>query len=524
MPSIEWQLTQGTISEIIRIGNTSSSISAGSQFTCMCFSELSPTSHRYPYSIYSVSVRMGNVDITSTAVQRIDNYNNTYVPYFVIDIPSVTDNLLIVVDMRNNPTLSWNLTGCQFGFSSQSTCIWWAYTQSTSSTTPPYHKLVADTGYDLHNANVSIIMNGVDVTSQYWSNPPEGTQEVDLLIGAIDGNLSVSIQAVSTTPRTVTLNLTHAFSSNQATSVQLWDDYRTTLTPDTGFNLNGAFVEVLYGGNPYPSAYDSETHEIYIPKVSANIQITVVANENPTFRFYNSDGSILLYSRVFDKLSTMKVEIQGTTRLLTLNDGSYSYQGSSIPSGKVFAGYSSRAGSSLATYSANFELIVNLTQSTDFYEVIVDEQAIGDMMLNLYRNSAENERVDKTNYIAFVNSLTGTFKDVTSVTSPSIIIEYETINFNYVYIPILNRYYFVEEVISVKNRLWQIRLKVDVLMSYKDTIKNQSGLIGRNQNDYNLEVIDGEMPVENAPLVDVENETTIFSTSNLTTVLLDYYK
>lgn len=126
--------------------------------------------------------------------------------------------------------------------------------------------------------------------------------------------------------------------------------------------------------------------------------------------------------------------------------------------------------------------------------------------INLYVNTAENDRVDKTNYLTQVGTLIGAFKEETSVMNPQIIIEYGTINFNYIYIPILNRYYYVNEIISVRNNLWKIRLNCDVLMSFKSEILNLECYISRNEYKNNPYIEDTFLPLLfNRDIVEVES-------------------
>ena len=458
----------------------------------------------YPYSIYNIIVHPVDGEYWENPVVRTTDVNGS--PQWNID---VVDNVDIVIDVyfRTNPTVTWNLIGCSYDIN-VSSARWYSgigYNTNNSS-----GWVLADTGYDLHNSIVSILINNVDKTSELWTNPPMESVEQRLAIGIVDGNVLVNITATSASPRTITYNLQHCSSSNTDTTIPLWGNYSSTITADSDYTLEGATVEILYGGVNNPNYYNNG--EITIGSVSKDIVINITAVERPIFKFYSADGNTLHFSLRTDKLSTMFSRIQGTTRFLTLNEVAYSYIGSSIPMGKIFAGYSNRPNSSIPTYAVDFDLIVNFSQSTNFYEVIVDEQELGDMMLNLYKNTSENERLDKTNYLTMVNTLYGSFKDVTSITNPSIIIEYGIIDFNYVYIPILNRYYYVEEVISVKNRLWQIRLKVDVLMSYKSIIRQQSGLIGRSASQYSEDLIDSERIVKNNPIVVVrEVSTSIFS-------------
>ena len=126
--------------------------------------------------------------------------------------------------------------------------------------------------------------------------------------------------------------------------------------------------------------------------------------------------------------------------------------------------------------------------------------------INLYVNTAENDRVDKTNYLTQVGTLVGVFKEETSVMNPQIIIEYGVINFNYIYIPLLNRYYYINEIISVRNNLWRIRLNCDVLMSFKTEILNLECYISRNEYKNNPYIEDTFLPLLfNRDIVEVES-------------------
>ena len=117
--------------------------------------------------------------------------------------------------------------------------------------------------------------------------------------------------------------------------------------------------------------------------------------------------------------------------------------------------------------------------------------------INLYQNKAEINRVDKTNYLVSVGTLNGYLREESSLIEPKIIIEYEEVpNFNYVYIAKFNRYYFVQEITSVRTRLFRITLKCDVLMSYKDKILNLNCYIARNEYEFNLDIQDELLPFE----------------------------
>ena len=122
--------------------------------------------------------------------------------------------------------------------------------------------------------------------------------------------------------------------------------------------------------------------------------------------------------------------------------------------------------------------------------------------IELYQNSAEVNRVDKTLHIVNVGSLSGALRDECSIIRPSIIIAQDSLpTFNYVYIPIFSRYYFVTGITSVNFGLWRIELNTDVLMTYQTGVKALTAIIARQENDYNDNLIDTEIPTEKEPTI-----------------------
>lgn len=91
------------------------------------------------------------------------------------------------------------------------------------------------------------------------------------------------------------------------------------------------------------------------------------------------------------------------------------------------------------------------------------------MQFILYKNSSERQAINKT--ISDAVTLNGTLRSETSVTKPSIMVELENPSaYNYAYIPEFGRYYFIDDMVSVRYNLWRIECSVDVLMSFKNEI------------------------------------------------------
>ena len=98
------------------------------------------------------------------------------------------------------------------------------------------------------------------------------------------------------------------------------------------------------------------------------------------------------------------------------------------------------------------------------------------MDIVLYQNVSEPNVVSK--YIAEVMTLTGTLRDASSVTNPVIRIETNNpVSANYAYISEFGRYYYINDIISLRTNLWELHLKVDVLMSFATGIKASIAIV-----------------------------------------------
>ncbi len=114
----------------------------------------------------------------------------------------------------------------------------------------------------------------------------------------------------------------------------------------------------------------------------------------------------------------------------------------------------------------------------------------------------EKTLVDKTNVLTLISTLSGVLRESCSITSPIITIDWTNNsqisaipNFNYVYIPAFNRYYFVTDITCVRNNLWNISLKVDVLMSFKTEILSQTCVVARNEFEFIPTLKDDNRPI-----------------------------
>lgn len=106
----------------------------------------------------------------------------------------------------------------------------------------------------------------------------------------------------------------------------------------------------------------------------------------------------------------------------------------------------------------------------------------------------------------------GTLRDGSSIIDPVIVIEATSPGFhandvNYLYVPEFRRYYYITNIVSPNNTLWEVHCHVDVLMSYKDQIKAQTAIVARQETQYNLYLDDGVFMAYQNPIV----QTKLFS-------------
>lgn len=91
------------------------------------------------------------------------------------------------------------------------------------------------------------------------------------------------------------------------------------------------------------------------------------------------------------------------------------------------------------------------------------------MNITLSQNISENNRLTKT--LLNAREVNGTLREECDVENPKILFESkDLINFNYAFIPLYNRYYFVTDWKVVRNGLMTATFSVDVLMSFKEQI------------------------------------------------------
>lgn len=106
--------------------------------------------------------------------------------------------------------------------------------------------------------------------------------------------------------------------------------------------------------------------------------------------------------------------------------------------------------------------------------------------ITLQTNNSEENRMNKS--VADVLTVTGELRAECSIMRPVILIESDSIpaNVNYMTIPTFGRSYFVTDIKSIRNGLIEVSGRCDALSSFAAQIGGCTGIVKRQENDWNL--------------------------------------
>lgn len=115
------------------------------------------------------------------------------------------------------------------------------------------------------------------------------------------------------------------------------------------------------------------------------------------------------------------------------------------------------------------------------------------MIIQIQQTTSEKNRIGKS--ISNLYTANGALREGTSIINPVIRISGANVptlkNANYMHIPDFNRYYFITDIKSIRNELIEISGHVDVLQTYSSQIRNNTAIVKRNANSWNLYIEDG---------------------------------
>ena len=118
------------------------------------------------------------------------------------------------------------------------------------------------------------------------------------------------------------------------------------------------------------------------------------------------------------------------------------------------------------------------------------------MNLSLYINNSEKNKLEKSLSDEF--SMSGNLRNESSVVNPRIIVQTDNPSkYNYAYIPEFNRYYFITDMTSVRTNIWELSMHVDVLMSFKESIKGTQIILSDTETTGQTNYMSGEQWARN---------------------------
>ena len=112
------------------------------------------------------------------------------------------------------------------------------------------------------------------------------------------------------------------------------------------------------------------------------------------------------------------------------------------------------------------------------------------MNIYFYKTSSESNRLEKV--LENTTILTGSLKSDFDLINPFTQVTTNILDFNYCYIPFLKRYYFIDKIEIARTNLYTLYLKLDVLQTYKEQIKELKVVLSGSQgNPYYRNFING---------------------------------
>lgn len=228
-----------------------------------------------------------------------------------------------------------------------------------------------------------------------------------------------------------------------------------------------------------------------------------------TYTIQTTDGTVLITSENLPAMKHAKLNAVGNFYTLTLtgiNDKEYNLEWEcATPEGENFIGLNTTK-SKYVILKVGDDIDINFDNSTTLYMIFgVNPKPLTTFDLKLFNNISENIATSKT----LINEtlIKGVLRDECSILNPSFVVESVTVpKFNYAYVGIWDRYYFINEITSIKYGMWRLDMSVDVLQTYDELIAVQKGFVERNEFEHNPDIIDDTYVFEQDYNVEVQTK------------------
>lgn len=144
------------------------------------------------------------------------------------------------------------------------------------------------------------------------------------------------------------------------------------------------------------------------------------------------------------------------------------------------------------------------------------------MIVKLYKTNSDPRDVDKILYSEI--SVDAMLKGECSVTNPLLMLQKGSHGFfagyNYLYIPELGRYYFIDNIAFLPGNYIDISTHVDVLMSFKTQIRGINAFIERQEYVFNPYMNDNLTPIAQGSIIDVLDVGQVGNNTNVRNIYL----
>ena len=120
----------------------------------------------------------------------------------------------------------------------------------------------------------------------------------------------------------------------------------------------------------------------------------------------------------------------------------------------------------------------------------------------LYNNVSDSRKINKN--LTELSTINITLYLDTNVETPVFKVKNFINNANYMYVPDLHRYYYINNY-TLSNQCVYLHCSVDVLETYKTEILNSECLISRSETDYNDNIVDTIAPITENTVYTVKN-------------------
>ena len=235
------------------------------------------------------------------------------------------------------------------------------------------------------------------------------------------------------------------------------------------------------------------------------LDLTVTSTIELNFSISNNENFISTYETAYG----MGIEKTTTTTTVTIYAG---------------GGSSAKVDDAILGISATGDYVItdvdpDLMLNSDFLKLVVDGvfsfDFDGKTGMILYRLNSPRNKVNKS--IIYVDYMRGTFKAPLGIKNIEIDVENYQIDasYNYIYLPKLKRYYFITNVQFLNKDYTRLILQEDVLMTWKELIKQQKAFVERCANAlyYDLYIEDPEIKLDYQKRLDIETVLSSFTSS-----------